>query len=246
MWLYAILSVSAVSLISLVGLAALSLDERRLRQIIFISVSLAVGAMFGDALIHLIPESFENSRNKLGVSLYVLVGIFAFFSLEKFIRWRHAHTLHSHGAIQPVGYLNLFADGTHNLIDGILIGASYTASLPLGLTTTIAVILHEIPQELGDFCLLLNSGFSKRGALVFNLLSASLAILGAVIALVANDIAQDFSTAMLPLTAGGFIYIAGSDLLPELHKELNPLKSIAQLLAIVTGAVVMLLLTALE
>jgi zinc and cadmium transporter len=142
--------------------------------------------------------------------------------------------------------MNLVADGVHNLIDGMLIGASYLASLPLGFATTAAVVLHEIPQEIGDFGVLLHSGFSKRRALLFNFCSASLAIVGALIALLVGTRIEGFTQWMLPLTAGGFIYIAGSDLLPELHKELELLRSALQLAAMGTGVGLMLLLALLE
>jgi zinc and cadmium transporter len=132
------------------------------------------------------------------------------------------------------------------LIDGMLIGASYATSLPVGLATTVAVILHEIPQEIGDFGILLHAGFSKRAALLFNFLSASLAIVGAVISLAVSAGIDGFSAAMLPLTAGGFIYIAGSELVPELQKELKPSRSLVQLIAIGSGVGLMLLLMLLE
>jgi zinc and cadmium transporter len=150
-WVYAIVSVVVVSLLSLVGVACISISEQRLKRIIFTMVSLAVGAMFGDAFIHLLPESFENPRSKVETSLYVLAGIFAFFILEKFLLWRHQHTLESDSHIHHVGYMNLIADGLHNLIDGMIIGASYLISTPVGIATTMAVVFHEIPHELGNF-----------------------------------------------------------------------------------------------
>jgi zinc and cadmium transporter len=139
-----------------------------------------------------------------------------------------------------MGYTNLIADGIHNSIDGMLIGASYLVSIRVGLATTTAVILHEIPHEIGNFGVLLHAGFSKGKALFFNFLSATLAVLGAVIALSIGSHAEQFSNAILPFAAGGFIYIAGSDLVPELHKEGNPAKSFLQLVMIVLGIVLML------
>jgi len=142
--------------------------------------------------------------------------------------------------------MNLVADGLHNLIDGILIGASYLAGVSVGLATTIAVVLHEIPQEMGDFGVLIHAGFSKSRALYLNFLSALLAIAGAVLALVASTQIKQLPNAVLPFTAGGFIYIAGSDLVPELHKERAPVKSLLQLGAIGIGVSLMLLLTLLD
>jgi zinc and cadmium transporter len=244
-WAYTLVSVFVVSLISLVGIAAISLSERRVRQMIFVSVSLAAGAMFGDAFIHILPESFATPDRATKTSTSVLLGILTFFVLEKFLRWRHAHEFEgeSQRTIEPVGYLNLFADATHNLIDGMLVGAAYSVSVSVGLATTIAIILHEIPQELGDFGVLINAGFSRARALVFNLLSGLLAIVGAIVSLLASHSVVSFSEFMLPFTAGGFIYIAGCDLLPKLQKERKPLKSGAQLAALVLGVGLMYLLT---
>ena len=235
-----------VSLLSLVGLAFISVAEEKLKRIVFFMVSLAVGGLFGDAFIHLLPESFERLGNKLQASVLVLAGILAFFVLEKFLLWRHQHVLASDHSIHPVGYINLLADGAHNFIDGVIIGASYTISLPVGIATTLAVIFHEIPHELGNFFVLLYAGFTKKKALFFNFLSALFAILGTVISLLVGSSVADFSNVMLPLAAGGFIYIAGSDLVPELNKESTLGKSLVQLLAIGVGVGLMFVLVMLE
>jgi len=245
-WLQALASVILVSLISLIGLVALAVDERGLRRAIFVLVSLAVGALFGDAFIHLLPEAFAQGEAAAQNSLYGLAGVFTFFALEKFLRWRHEHPPVSAGAIRPVGYMNLIGDGAHNLIDGLVIGASYLASTPLGIATTIAVVFHEIPQELGDFGVLLFAGFTKGRALFFNFLSATTAILGAVISLLVGANIEGFSALMLPFTAGAFIYIAGSDLIPELHHERAPFRSLVQIVTISAAVGLMLLLKQLE
>lgn len=209
-------------------------------------VSLAVGGLFGDAFIHLLPESFERLGSKEQASILVLAGILAFFVLEKFLLWRHQHVLGSDHRVHPVGYMNLLADGAHNFIDGVIIGASYAINLHVGLATTLAVVFHEIPHELGNFFVLLYAGFSKSKALFFNFLSALFAVLGTIISLLIGSSIADFSGVMLPLAAGGFIYIAGSDLVPELNKEATLSKSLVQLLAIGLGVGLMLLLTVLE
>jgi zinc and cadmium transporter len=245
-WLYAIGSVILVSVISLVGVVTLSVSETKLKRVVFILVGLATGALFGDALIHLLPQAFESLRSKVETSLYVLAGIFVFFILEKFLRWRHEHVLQDAEPVHHIGLMNLVADGLHNLIDGMLIGASYLVDIKIGVATTLAVVLHELPQEIGDFGILLHAGFSRTRALVFNFLSASLAVIGAVVALVVGTAAASFSTLMLPITAGGFIYIAGSDLVPELHKESDATKSLLQFLALSAGVGLMLLLLLLE
>ena len=245
-WLYALASVILVSLLSVIGIVFISISEAKLKQIVFVLVSLAVGSLFGDVFIHLLPQAFEKLDARLEASLYLLAGIFIFFVLEKFIRWRHQHDLESKNAIHPVGYMNLLADGIHNFIDGMIIGAAYLTSLRVGIATTIAVAMHELPQEISDFGVLLHAGFSKKKALIFNFLSATLAILGTVLILLAGTTMHYFIATLLPLAAGGFVYIAGSDLVPELNKELEPAKSLVQLLAIATGVGLMLLLTLLE
>jgi zinc and cadmium transporter len=246
LWSYSLISVTLVSLLSLIGLAFISVGEEKLKRIIFVMVSLAVGGLFGDAFIHLLPESFERIGSKLQASLFVLAGIFAFFVLEKFLLWRHQHVLESDHPIHPVGYMNLLADGAHNFIDGVIIGASYDVSLHVGIATTLAVIFHEIPHELGNFFVLLYAGFTKRKALFFNFVSALFAILGTFMSLLVGSKVAEFSSMMLPVAAGGFIYIAGSDLVPELNKESTLGKSLVQMLAIAGGVGLMLILVMLE
>jgi len=138
---------------------------------------------------------------------------------------------------------NLIGDGVHNLVDGLVIGASYLVGIPLGITTTIAIILHEIPQEIGDFGVLVHGGFTRKKALMLNLLTALTAVAGVIISLLIGTKIQNYTLFLLPFTAGGFIYIAGSDLIPELHKEVKPLKSLFQLIAILLGIGIMFLLT---
>ncbi len=258
--LYSLLSVFAVSLISLVGIFAISINESLLRKWILVLVSLAVGALFGDALIHLIPEAFEKSADARLTSLLIILGIFLFFVLEKFLHWhhQHGHELHEkeyHGEalngetrnkIRPLGYLILVSDSVHNLIDGVIIGASYFVSIEVGIATTIAVILHEIPQEIGDFGVLLHSGFSKMKALFFNFISALFAIVGVVFVMSLQDAANIVSSIVIPLAAGGFLYIAGSDLVPELHKTTKISHSLLQLIAIVVGVLAMVALLSFE
>jgi zinc and cadmium transporter len=240
---YALASVIAVSCVSFVGILVVSLSEQRLQRLLFILVSLAAGGLFGDAFLHLLPEAFRRPDPPLLVALSILAGIFTFFVLEKFLRWQHHHF---HSAITPLGYMNLVADAIHNLIDGMLIGAAYQISIPVGMTTTLAVILHEIPQEIGDIGVLIHAGFSRTRALLLNFVSASLAIIGTCIALLVGPQVEHFSRVMLPFAAGGFIYIAGSDLLPELHLELQPMKSLFQLLAMSVGVGLMLVFALFE
>jgi zinc and cadmium transporter len=245
-WTYTFISVIIVSLLSLVGIFFLSLNESRLRKMLLYMVSLAVGALFGDAIIHLIPQSFEKLSGKLTAPLLLLAGILLFFIVEKVVRWRHCHIPTSQQHLHPVVFLNLIGDGVHNLIDGMLIGASYLVSVPIGIATTIAVVLHEIPQEIGDFGVLVNGGLSVKKALLFNFASALTAVLGGLIILIVGPHVENISLYLLPVTAGGFIYIAAADLIPELHIECGISISIRQVAFIALGIGLMALLVLLE
>jgi zinc and cadmium transporter len=239
---WALGSAFVVSLISLVGLAAMTLREDRVKGVVFILISLAAGALFGDAILHLLPEIFRTTQHPVASSLWVLAGIISSFVLEKFLRWRQEHGFHPHDHIHPVGRIILVSDGLHNLMDGVLIGASYLAGRSVGMATTMAVILHELPHEIGDFGVLLHSGYSRSKALLFNFLSACIAIGGVGIAFGFQSALPDFPAIALPVTAGSFLYIAGTNLTPELHKENSPLKSLLQFIALLTGVSFMLLL----
>jgi zinc and cadmium transporter len=205
-----------------------------------------VGGLFGDAFIHLLPESFQELGTNLSVSLYVISGILIFFVLEKFLRWRHCHIPTSEEHMHPLATINLVGDAVHNLIDGMLVGASYMVSLPIGIATTLAVIMHEIPQEVGDFGVLIHAGLSVKKALALNFLSALTAMLGVILAIVMGSEIEGFSLSLLPIAAGGFLYIAGSDLIPELHHEVKVSRSLLQFVMILLGVGVMALLTILE
>jgi zinc and cadmium transporter len=245
-WAYTFISVIIVSIISLIGIFFLSLNKSRLRKMLLFLVSLAVGGLFGDAIIHLIPESFEQITGKLTAPLLLLGGILLFFVVEKVIRWRHCHVPTSEHHLHPVVTLNIIGDGVHNLIDGMLIGASYLVSIPIGITTTLAVILHEIPQEIGDFGILVHGGLSVKKALLFNFASALTAVLGGLVILVIGPHVENVALYMLPITAGGFIYIAAADLIPELHVECGLSISIRQILFVALGIGLMALMVLLE
>jgi zinc and cadmium transporter len=245
-YLYTFASVITVSLISFIGVFTLSLREEVLRKYTFVFISIAVGALLGDAFIHLIPEALEGSVNTTLTSLLIVSGVLLFFILEKFFHWHHHGEDTEELVIHPVGKLVLFSDGVHNFMDGVIIAASFFVSVPIGLATTIAVILHEIPQEIGDFAVLIHSGYTKSRALWLNFLSALLAVLGAIVFFVLGDIASISSYWFLPIAAGGFIYIALADLIPELNKTKGVKHSILQITAVVVGVLAMVALTYLE
>lgn len=246
-WLLSIVSVLVVSIISLIGIATLWLKEEQLRKILLYMVSFSAGALFGDAFIHLIPEAIEVTGFGLSISLLILFGILFSFIVEKFLRWRHCHIPTSSEHPHSFAYMNLFGDAIHNLIDGLIIGGSFIVSTSLGLATTLAVIFHEIPQELGDFGVLVHGGFSKKKALGFNMLTALTAVFGTILALVLGSNLEGFTPLLLSFAAGNFIYIAGSDLIPELRKdEANLKKSALQIISISLGVCTMLLMLLFE
>jgi zinc and cadmium transporter len=218
-WLYSIMSVALVSIISLIGVLTLTIKDSTLMKILLYFVSFSAGALLGDAFMHLLPEAVEEAGFVIGLSGAVLFGILFSFTVEKVIHWRHCHMPVSSDHPHTFAYMNLFGDGVHNFIDGLIIGASYLASIPVGIATTLAVIFHEIPQEIGDFGVLLHGGFTKRKALLMNFLTALTAVAGTLVALVLAGIFGGLLPYLLGFAAGGFIYIASTDLIPELHRS---------------------------
>jgi zinc and cadmium transporter len=245
-YIYTLISVIIVSLISLVGVFSFSLNEEFVKKYVGLFISLAVGALLGDAFIHLIPGTYEKIQNATLAGILIISGILLFFIIEKFLHWHHHGEDKEESDIHPVGKLILFTDGFHNLIDGIIIGVSFLVSIPVGIATTLAVVLHEIPQEIGDFAVLIHSGYTKQKALLLNFLSALTAVVGALIALIFGGIAENFTIWVIPIAAGGFIYIALADLIPELHKMKNIKSSFLQFLVLVIGIILMLALGLLE
>jgi len=239
-----LLSTFLVSLISLVGIIFFTIKERVLKKILLLLVSFASGALLGGAFFHLIPESLAAPSETLlldeNIFVAVITGIMFFFLLEKSL-WRHCHEREC--PVHPFAYLNLVGDGIHNFIDGITIAASFLTSQSLGIVTTVAVIMHEIPQELGDFGVLIYGGMSKTRALAFNLLSALLAVIGALVTYLLISYFPNINY-ILAFAAGGFIYIATTDLIPELHKETKTTNSIIEIIFLTLGITLMKLLKA--
>lgn len=234
-----------VSLASLAGIALMNANEERTRRVLFYLVSFSAGTLLGAAFLDLLPEALEGGASK-EILIATLAGILVFFVLEKVIHWHHhhdPHRRHKGNAIKPLGYLNLIGDGLHNFFDGTAIAAGFMAGTPVGVATTLAVLLHEIPQEIGDYSLLIYSGFSKARALLFNLISAILAIIGALAFFYFSALVSNIGSYALGFTAGMFIYIASTDLVPELHKETDPRKSMIQLVLICLGILAIYLIT---
>jgi zinc and cadmium transporter len=240
---YTLVSVICVSLLSLLGVGFFLFQEKLIRTSLLFFVSFSTGGLLGDVFIHILPEMSEQKDTFARALLIVLLGILFSFVVEKFIHWRHCHLLptdheeaeHHHS----VGLMSLMGESMHNFIDGIVIAASFLASIPVGISTALAVAFHEIPHEIGNFAVLLHSGYGKRKALLLNLVSASIAIIGAILVLVSGSMFANTTGLLLPFAAGNLLYIAGSDLIPELHKETGARQGVGQLLCMIVGIVIM-------
>lgn len=233
-----ILATFAISIVSVIGIITLSLKEKWVNKMLLMLVGLSTGALMGGAFLHLLPESMEKfSKSSDKILLYTLISFIIFFVIEKILHWRHCHKIDCE--VHTFGTMNLFGDAVHNFIDGLIIAASFMANPALGVTTTIAVALHEIPQEIGDFGVLVYSGYTKKKALIFNLITALTAVLGGVIGYYITHTLENTELYLLPLAAGGFIYIAASDLIPEIRKEKSLTKSIITFLFFILGILIM-------
>jgi len=239
-WTYTLTRVFIVSLMGFAGVLTLPLKGPTLKKMVLFLVSFAAGALFGDAFIHLLPEAVKPSGFTLNISMGLIAGILAFFILEKIICWRHCHIETSPEHPHPFAWMNLIGDAFHNFIDGMVIAGSFLVNPQVGFATTLAVILHEIPQEIGDYGVLIHGGFGRIQALFLNFAVQLTAILGACLILAINLKIEGVTSFLIPFTAGGFIYIAGSDLIPEMHKELGTIRSLMQLLSLILGIGLML------
>jgi len=238
--IYALISAFIVSLIGLAVFSALYIQDKIIKKILIYLVSFSAGGLIGGAFFHLLPESISDTCNPLLIFLSVMAGFCLFFILEKFLRWHHCH---EHGEACPrklyLGYLNLIGDAVHNLIDGIIIAATYIVSVPLGIVTTISIISHEIPQELGDFGVLLYAGIPKKKAMIFNFMVALIAVIGVFVGYFLIQFIDGITLFLVPAAAGGFIYIAASDLIPELQKEINAKSSIINFIIFIGALIFM-------
>lgn len=245
-WFYTIIAVSLVSLFSFSGVFFLSLKKEILKNILIYLISFSAGALFADVFFHLLPEVVEEYGFNKNLSAFLLLGILFSFILEKIICWRHCHLPITKNHVHRFAYMNLWGDFFHNFLDGLTIAGSFLLNIPAGIATTLAVIFHEIPQEIGDFGVLLHGGFKIKKALIYNFLTGATAILGGIIGLYFNTKIENFLLFLIPFTSGNFIYIAGSDLIPELHKEVNIDKGLKQIFSFFLGILVMFLLLYLE
>lgn len=240
-FIYAILSSVFISLLSFAGAVSLLLKEDLLKKILLLLVAFSAGSLIGNAFLHLLPEGLEKLGNYNMTFLIAISGITVFFIMEKFLFWRHCHKggkcdFHS------FTYMNLIGDGIHNFIDGLIIGAAFYVDMKLGIATVIAIVFHEIPQEMGDFGVLIYGGMKKAKALFLNFISATAAILGTILGFFFSSNAVGFADFLMPFAAGGFIYIASSDLIPELHRQIDTKKSLFSILLFIVGICFMYLL----
>lgn len=221
-----------VSLIAFVGLIVMLVKENFLGKILLWLVALSAGVLMGSAFLHLIPESLE-SFSYNNAMLFVLVGFVSFFVLENIFYWRHCHE--GKCPVHTFVYMNLVGDGVHNFIDGMVIASAFSLDIKLGIITTLAIALHEIPQEIGDFGVLVYGGFGKMRALTLNFLFALLAIAGGLVGYFISSYSTASMGFLLPFAAGSFIYIAASDLIPELKNNKKLKKSIPIFIVFIMG-----------
>lgn len=261
-WILTLLSVMAVSILGFVGVVMLALKRLRTHVVLIFVIAIAAGTLIGDALFHLLPEAVESRGGfPSEVGLLVVVGFLVFYMLEAGLRWRHAHAEAAHphnaehdahhgsdatAAPKPFGWLNLASDGLHNFVDGGIIAATYLVDARLGLATTIAVAIHEVPTEFGDFGVLLTAGIQPRKALAYNFVSALTALAGALFILVLPASGDAMGLYGVPLIAGGFLYIAAADLIPELHHHTGRKYVILTTVGLVLGLAAMYLFLFLE
>ena len=220
-----------VSMASLSGLFVFWLSPERLVRTVPYLVALAVGVLLGDAFIHLIPDAVNRHGSVSQVCLITLLGVFVFFILEKFVRWRHDHSLQYaqlETDVRPLAKMNLVGDAIHNFVDGILIGGSFLADPAIGVTTTVAIIAHEIPQEIGDVGALVYGGYSPKQAVLYNFYCSLTVVVGAVFTLLLSQLAESSLIFLLPVAAGGFIYIAATDMIPALHEHSSLINLLGQ------------------
>ncbi len=231
-----------ISLIAWVGSITLFLKGELLDKLLLVLVALSAGGLLGGAFLHLLPEAISRvegtSATTLNLFLYLLLGFCLFFVLEQFIKWCHSHS----GIRQkkPVSYLILFSDLVHNFIDGLVMAGSFTIGLPLGIVTTFAIALHEIPQEIGDFGVLVYGGFERNRALIWNYASAVTVVFGGIAGYYVSALVRGAAVLLLPFAAGNFIYIAASDLIPEIKHGEDVRRNLVHFFTFMIGILLML------
>jgi zinc and cadmium transporter len=254
LWFHAIASVSLVSLISLCGVIAIPVSKSTIDRVLFYLVALGTGAMLGNAFFHLIPESFEHGLNPILISALLAGGFLLCFILEKVLNFRCHHSSDGHchddhgfensgngGHIHATGWMNVVSHVMDNFTDGVLIAVSWLDSPAIGIATTLAIVLHEIPMEFGGFGVLVNAGFSKKAAVIVNFCSALIATAGTVLTLWLGSVIQGLAGYMTPFAGGMVLYIAAVGLIPRLQQEIDPSRSAVQFSVMFAGILALML-----
>jgi zinc and cadmium transporter len=246
--LISLASVLSVSVLSFLGIFLFLLDKKFIQKILLYVVSFSTGALLGDVFFHMLPDMAEKPEFFSQAMQIILTGILFSFAMEKFIHWRHCHVLpeEDHDHHHALGYMSLAGESMHNFVDGIVIAVSFLVSMQVGISTTIAIALHEIPHEIGNVAVLLHSGFTMKKAFFYNLLSAATGIVGAALVLTVSSAFSSLEMYLLPFAAGNLFYIAGSDLIPELHKQTRLSEGIIQLITMVCGMAFLYLMLSFE
>jgi len=244
--LYPIISVIIVSLVSVIFAIPFLLKKKISNKILLFLLSVSVGVLLATVFMDFLPEAVSH-KYTLGLALNLLFGFLVMFILEKFVHFHHKKKCEKEdygpGHAYNLAPINLIGDGIHNIIDGLVIAGSYAVNVTLGITATISIIFHEIPQEIADFGVLLYSGMSKRKALLFNFLSATTAIIGTVVGLILVNRLHGFNEFIIPFAAGNFIYIAASNLVPQLHRQCKLSDTLIHIFAIILGIGIITLVT---
>ena len=265
------LMIFLIGMVSLIGVFMISIKEKTMDNILFILVAFATGTILATALFDLIPESLHHleelnaegaSINEGFLFISVIIGFVIFFIMERFIYWFHGHahekgdqfvcysdktesmnlSIAEGGKIKNFALLNLIGDGLHNFLDGVIIMVGFLSGFSNGIIITLAVLFHELPQEIGDFGILIYGGFTKKKALIFNFLSAMVALLGGLLAFFLSNTLVTFNFFFLAFAGGGFLYIASTELMPELIKEKNLKRSIIQTIIFLLGLLLIITL----
>ncbi|MCX6804016.1 MAG: ZIP family metal transporter [Candidatus Diapherotrites archaeon] len=238
-------SLFIISLTSLVGLVAFGVRQKTLEKYLDLMVGFAAGALLGDAFIHLLPELGKTGITA-SVSFTILFGIVVFFVLEKVVHWHHCHRVHHENVCTDLPYMSLAGDILHNIIDGVILAGAFIINPVIGFSTALAIFIHELPHEGGNYSILIKGGFSRKKALLANFITALASFIGAILTLALSALVSGLMPYILAFSIGSFIYIGGTDLLPELHKKFTTKKAILETIAIILGIAAMGILLLLE
>jgi len=246
-FLYALIAVIIISWASLVGLFTFWIKNEKLEKILIYFVAFSAWALLGDVFFHLLPELQEENISSTVSWCLILWGIVIGLFIEKVIHWNHCHHAESKEHPHPLAIMNLVWDFFHNFIDGLIIWASFLVNITAGISTSLAVLFHEIPQEMWDFAVLVHWGYKKGKAILLNFLTALSAVLWVILTFILGTKVENVHLYLIPIAIGMFIYIAGSDLIPEINKHNQKIStSLLQILMFIIGTIIMFCLLYLE